>query len=133
MQGHFQKNLRRTVMRYVNLSTILVYRLVSKKVISIYLGRDTELNENEFLPVSNLTLCLLSASPDTFVRQGMRWNFNDQLPRNLFISPIAHITTRSAPGLRQVPRPGLTGGGQAAAPARGGEAPEGGLQVLLLR
>jgi len=31
-KGHFQKNLRRTVMRYVNLSTILVYRLVSKKV-----------------------------------------------------------------------------------------------------
>ena len=35
LQAHFQKNLRRTVMRYVNLSTILVYRLVSKKV-SIY-------------------------------------------------------------------------------------------------
>ena len=33
VQGHFQKNLRRAVMRYVNLSTILVYRLVSKKVI----------------------------------------------------------------------------------------------------
>ena len=78
-------------MRYVNLSTILVYRLVSKKVISIYLGRDTELNENEFLPVSNLTLCLLSASPDTFVRQGMRWNFNDQLPRHLFISPTSFL------------------------------------------
>ena len=34
LQGHFQKNLRRAVMRYVNLSTILVYRLVSKKVIT---------------------------------------------------------------------------------------------------
>lgn len=29
---HFNKNLRRTVMRYVNLSSVLVYRLVSKKV-----------------------------------------------------------------------------------------------------
>jgi len=31
-KDHFRKNLRRTVMRYVNLSTILVYRLVSEKV-----------------------------------------------------------------------------------------------------
>eukprot|EP00095_Tigriopus_kingsejongensis_P001211 maker-scaffold1592_size34625-snap-gene-0.6 protein:Tk01211 transcript:maker-scaffold1592_size34625-snap-gene-0.6-mRNA-1 annotation:"PREDICTED: bestrophin-1-like" len=30
-KDHFRKNLRRTVMRYVNLSTILVYRLVSLK------------------------------------------------------------------------------------------------------
>ena len=33
-QDDFKKNLRRTVMRYVNLSTILVYRLVSKNVSS---------------------------------------------------------------------------------------------------
>ena len=32
MQDLFRKNLRRTVMRYINLSTILVYRLVSTKV-----------------------------------------------------------------------------------------------------
>ena len=32
----FNKNLRRTVMRYVNLSTILVYRLVSEKVWRIF-------------------------------------------------------------------------------------------------
>ena len=32
LQDHFKKNLRRTVMRYVNLSTILVYRLVSRNV-----------------------------------------------------------------------------------------------------
>ncbi len=31
-QDQFRKNLRRTVMRYINLSTILVYRLVSTKV-----------------------------------------------------------------------------------------------------
>ena len=31
-QEYFHKNLRRAVMRYVNLSTILVYRLVSEKV-----------------------------------------------------------------------------------------------------
>ncbi len=32
LQDPFRKNLRRTVMRYLNLSTILVYRLVSLKV-----------------------------------------------------------------------------------------------------
>ena len=32
MQDDFNKNLRRTIMRYVNLSTVLVYRLVSQKV-----------------------------------------------------------------------------------------------------
>jgi len=31
-KDHFTRNLRRTVMRYVNLSTILAYRLVSQKV-----------------------------------------------------------------------------------------------------
>ena len=71
-------------MRYVNLSTILVYRLVSKKVAFIYLGREIVLIESEFLPVTlvtNLTLSLLSVSPDTFVRQRMKWNFNDHLSK----------------------------------------------------
>ena len=31
-QDLFRKNLRRTVIRYVNLSTVLVYRLVSFRV-----------------------------------------------------------------------------------------------------
>ena len=32
LQGQFERNLRRTVMRYVNLSIVLVFRLVSRKV-----------------------------------------------------------------------------------------------------
>ena len=51
LQGHFQKNLRRTVMRYVNLSTILVYRLVSKKV---------EYCSEKFFVVTKLSLALLT-------------------------------------------------------------------------
>ena len=37
----FKRNLRRTVMRYVNLSTLLVYRLVSGKVKAIQSPLDT--------------------------------------------------------------------------------------------
>ena len=40
-QDDFNKNLRRTVMRYVNLSTILVYRLVSEKVMARFPDYDT--------------------------------------------------------------------------------------------
>jgi hypothetical protein len=32
LQDDFSRNLRRTVMRYVNLSIVLVFRLVSTKV-----------------------------------------------------------------------------------------------------
>ena len=40
-QDDFNKNLRRTVMRYVNLSTILVYRLVSEKVMARFPDYDS--------------------------------------------------------------------------------------------
>ena len=43
--------------------------------------RHSVLIESEFLPVTNLTLSLLSVSPDTFVRQRMKWNFNDHLSK----------------------------------------------------
>ena len=43
--------------------------------------RHSVLIESEFLPVTNLTLSLLSVSPDTFVRQRMKWNFNYHLSK----------------------------------------------------
>lgn len=49
-KGHFQKNLRRTVMRYVNLSTILVYRLVSKKVKDRFPDFDSLVSSKLLLP-----------------------------------------------------------------------------------
>ena len=47
---NFSKNLRRTVMRYVNLSSILVYRLVSKKVQNRFPDYDSMVQAKLILP-----------------------------------------------------------------------------------
>ena len=49
-QDDFNRNLRRTVMRYVNLSTILVYRLVSPVVMERFPDYDSLLNAKLMLP-----------------------------------------------------------------------------------
>ena len=49
-QDEFNKNLRRTVMRYVNLSTILVYRLVSRKVMERFPDYESLINAKLMLP-----------------------------------------------------------------------------------
>ena len=50
-QDNFNKNLRRTVMRYVNLSTILVYRLVSQKVMDRFPDYNSLVQARLMLPV----------------------------------------------------------------------------------
>ena len=49
-QDSFKKNLRRTVMRYLNLSTILTYPLVSEKVRKRFPSMDTLLMSKLILP-----------------------------------------------------------------------------------
>ena len=46
----FHKNLRRTVMRYVNLSTVLVYRLVSQRVMDRFPDYDSLIKAKLMLP-----------------------------------------------------------------------------------
>lgn len=45
IQDEYTRNLRRTVMRYINLSTLLVFRIVSKKVSTRYPDYETLVNE----------------------------------------------------------------------------------------
>ncbi len=56
--------------------------------------RHSVLIESEFLPVTNLTLSLLSVSPDTFVRQRMKWNFNDHLSKKSLYLCLLQVSDR---------------------------------------
>ena len=49
-QDSFNRNLRRNVMRYINLSTILVYRLVSKTVMERFPDYESLVKAKLMLP-----------------------------------------------------------------------------------
>ncbi len=50
LQDAYHRNLRRTVMRYLNVSTVLVYRLVSIPVRERFPTYDALVDENMLLP-----------------------------------------------------------------------------------